>query len=80
MTLNEPEIIEKDGETRIIVDLGPVPKEDIDLYVNGGFLVIWIKGAGSKTIKLKNRNYDMDNARATFNNGILEVRLPLRVV
>lgn len=75
MYIGEPEIIEKNEERRMIVQLGSASKEDVDLYLNGDFLVIWAKVAGSKTIKLKNRDYVTNNARATFKNGILEVRL-----
>ena len=78
MYIGEPEVIEKNEETRVIVQLYSTSKEDVNLYLNGDFLVIWVKGTGSKTIKLKNRNYDMNNARATFKNGVLEVRLPLK--
>ncbi len=74
----DPEVIEKKGETRVIVHLGSVSKEDINLYLNGDLLVMQIKGLGSRTIKLKNRDYDTSNARASFKNGVLEVRLPIR--
>lgn len=78
MYIGEPKIIEKNEETRVIIQLRPASKEDVNLYLNGNFLVILVKGHGSKTIKLKNRNYDTSNARATFKNGVLEVMLPLK--
>ena len=56
MYMGGPKAIEKNEETRIKVQLRSTLKEDANHYLNWDFLVIWVKGVGSKTIKLKKGN------------------------
>jgi HSP20 family molecular chaperone IbpA len=73
----EPEIIEREDETRIIVPIDSVSKEELSVFVSGSVLLIEVKGLGSLNVRLKRKDYDLSSARAKFNNGILEIRLPI---
>lgn len=73
----EPEIIERKNETRIIIPIDFVSKEELSVFVSGSTLLIEVRGLGSLNVRLKRKDYDLSSARAKFNNGILEVRLPI---
>ena len=69
------DVFEEDGEVVVIAELPGVRKEDIRLNATGDSLEIRAAGSFYKVVKLPSR-VDPERARATFNNGVLEVRLP----
>lgn len=69
------DIFEEDGEVVVVAELPGVRKEDIKLNASGDSLEIRASGSFYKVIKLPSR-VDPERAKATFNNGVLEVRLP----
>ncbi len=74
------DIVTSDNEVRIIAELPGVQKEDINLTLSQGKLVISVETESRKyykEVELPN-NVDAEKATSRYNNGILEVTLPLK--
>ncbi len=72
------DIMEDDKNITIVVELPGVEKDEIDLRGNGKELKIKVDGKKrkySKVISLPD-NVTFDKAKATYNNGILEISIP----
>jgi HSP20 family protein len=90
--LPNTDIIEDDGQVRIIAELPGIKKEDIDVQIRDHYLQIAAKSESEeqdeaylrrerqsrqfyRRIKLPT-TVDPEKAKATFENGILELELP----
>lgn len=74
---NSVEIIEKDDEIRVIVELPGVKKENVKLKVSGNKLIVQAQNDEKKYYKEIELPTDVDekSAKATYNNGVLQVIL-----
>lgn len=74
------DIISSDKEVRVLVELPGVRKEDIALTVNEKSMVISVESEGRGYYKELDfpAVVDSTGARSTYNNGILEVTIPLK--
>jgi HSP20 family protein len=74
------DVIEGDGEVRVIAELPGARKQDIELTAQGRTIVISAETPARKYRKKLELPYsvELEGSRSTFNNGILEVTLPKR--
>jgi HSP20 family protein len=74
------DVVEGDGEVRVLAELPGVKKHDVALTVEGRRLVISAETPARKYRKELELPYlvEMEGSRSTFNNGILVVTLPKR--
>jgi len=72
------DVIEKDGEVRVIAELPGVEKEDIDLRATETSLTISAESQHRKYYKELSLPTPVNpkSAKATYRNGVLEVSLP----
>jgi len=88
------DVIDEEDKIRVVADLPGLNKEDIEIYIEDGDLVIRAERREEKEEKGKNfirqeRRYgevyrkislpveiDVENVKAKYNNGILEIELP----
>ncbi len=72
------DIIEEDNQVKIVAEVPGVRKEDINLTVRNNKLVIKVDTETRKYYKELSvpEDVDAENAKATYNNGVLEVLLP----
>lgn len=74
------DVYDEDDEVRVVADLPGIPKENIDLSCNGKLLTIHAESDSreyDERIRLPTR-VDEHSARASYNNGVLEVRFDRR--
>jgi HSP20 family protein len=74
------DVVQSDKDVRVIVELPGVRKEDINVVVDEKQLVISVDTPDRKYHKKLELPgaVDAEKAKSTFNNGILEVTLPLK--
>ena len=74
------DVVEGDGEVRVLAELPGVKKHDVALTVEGRRLVISAETPARKYRKELELPYlvEIEGSKSTFNNGILEVTLPKR--
>jgi len=72
------DIMEDDKNVTIVVELPGVDKNEIDLRGNGKELKIKVDGKKRKYHKVLQLpdNVKFDKAKATYNNGVLEIKMP----
>ncbi|MFW6448556.1 MAG: Hsp20/alpha crystallin family protein [Halobacteriota archaeon] len=74
------DIYEEDGEVRVVADLPGVAKEDIEVKSDGRTVSIRADGerrSYDEEVHLP-RRVDEDSARASYNNGVLEITFQAR--
>jgi HSP20 family protein len=71
------DVIEEEGEIKVLAELPGVDKKDINLFLTEGTLTISVDTAGRKYYKELDLPVDVDetSARSTFSNGVLETTL-----
>ncbi|MBA7466702.1 Hsp20 family protein [archaeon] len=71
------DVIEEEGEIKVLAELPGVDKKDINLFLTEGTLTISVDTAGRKYFKELDLPVDVDetSARSTFSNGVLETTL-----
>ena len=72
------DIVETDGEVRVVVELPGVEKSDIKLYGNEDSITISVNTPQSKyykEVQLQSK-VKVKEAKSTYKNGVLEVVLP----
>jgi HSP20 family protein len=74
------DVVEGAKEVRVLAELPGARKQDIELTVEGRALVISAETSARKYRKELELPYavELERARSTFNNGVLEVTLPKR--
>ncbi|QQG49559.1 MAG: Hsp20/alpha crystallin family protein [archaeon] len=74
------DVVSSDKEVRVIAELPGVSKEDIDLTVNERSLVISVEREEHRYYKELDLpgTVDPKGAKSTYNNGVLEVTIPLK--
>ncbi len=74
------DVIEEEGEIKVLAELPGVDKEDISLFLAEGTLTISVDTAGRKYFKELDLPVEVDekSARSTFSNGVLETTLTKR--
>jgi len=74
------DVIEEEGEVKVLAELPGVDKEDISLFLSDGKLTIDVQTADRKYYKELELPGDVDegSARSTFSNGVLETTLNKR--
>ena len=74
------DIVSSDKEVRVIAELPGVNKEDIDLTVSEKSLVISVEREDRRYFKELDLPgvVDPGGAKSTYNNGVLEVTVPLK--
>jgi HSP20 family protein len=72
------DVVDGDKQVRIIAELPGVKKEDIDLQIRDNNLTISVDTTDRKYRKELRlpESTDVDGAKSSFNNGILEITLP----
>ncbi|TRO48375.1 Hsp20/alpha crystallin family protein [Candidatus Bathyarchaeota archaeon] len=75
------DVIEEEGEIKVLAELPGVDKEDISLFLSDGKLTISVDTADRKYFKELELPVDADegSARSTFSNGVLETTLRKRL-
>ena len=88
------DIIDEDDKIRVIADLPGFNKDDIEIFIEDGDLVI--RAQRKEEVEEKGKNYirqerkygevyrritlpvevDVENIKARYNNGVLEIELP----
>jgi len=88
------DIIDEDDKIRVIADLPGFNKDDIDVFIEDGDLVI--RAQRKEEVEERGKNYirqerkygevyrritlpvevDVENIKARYNNGVLEIELP----
>ncbi len=71
------DVIEEEGEIKVLAELPGVDKKDINLFLTEGTLTISVDAAGRKYYKELDLPVEVDekSARSTFSNGVLETTL-----
>lgn len=71
------DVIEEEGEIKVLAELPGVDKKDINIFLTEGTLTISVDTAGRKYYKELDLPVDVDetSARSTFSNGVLETTL-----
>lgn len=69
------DVFDEEDEVVVVAELPGARKEDLRLNASRDSLEIRVAGSFYKVIKLPCQ-VNPDRAKATFNNGVLEVRLP----
>jgi len=71
------DVIEHDADITVIAEIPGVEKSDIRLNVDGDYLVISVTGGEQKYFKRAKLPAEVkpETAKATYKNGVLEVRL-----
>jgi HSP20 family protein len=72
------DVVETDGEVRVVVELPGVEKSDIKLYGNEDSITISVNTPQSKyykEVQLQSK-VKVKNSKSTYKNGVLEVVLP----
>lgn len=79
--MREPliDIIETDDEVTVVAEVPGVEKEEIDLEAEGKTLIIKASDKYYKKLELPTEVI-LEQAKASYKNGILEVRLPKRKI
>ena len=74
------DVIEEEGEIKVLAELPGVDKKDINLFLTEGTLTISVDTAGRKYFKELDLPVEVDekSARSTFSNGVLETTLTKR--
>lgn len=74
------DIVNSDKNIRVIAELPGVSREDVNVTVNENSIVISVDTASRKYHKELELQaaVDPNGARSTYNNGVLEVTLPLK--
>ena len=74
------DVIEEEGEIKVLAELPGVDKKDINLFLTEGTLTISVDTAGRKYYKELDLPVEVDekSARSTFSNGVLETTLTKR--
>ena len=74
------DVIEEEGEIKVLAELPGVDKKDINLFLTEGTLTISVDTAGRKYYKELDLPVEVDekSARSTFSNGVLETTLTRR--
>jgi HSP20 family protein len=74
------DVIEEEGEIKVLAELPGVDKDDISLFLAEGILTISVDTAGRKYFKELDLPVEVDekSARSTFSNGVLETTLTKR--
>ncbi|MHA1595396.1 MAG: Hsp20/alpha crystallin family protein [Candidatus Baldrarchaeia archaeon] len=69
------ELLEMDDEIVVIIQILDARKEDIDIRGEGHRLYVFVRGTLRKMIEIPPPG-NIKSAKATFRNGILEIRIP----
>jgi len=69
------DVIEEEGEIKVLAELPGVDKKDINLFLTEGTLTISVDTAGELDLPVE---VDEKSARSTFSNGVLETTLTKR--
>lgn len=69
------DIINGDGETKILIDLPGVDKKDIDLTAEDNTLEVKVETKDRKYQKKIKLPHDIGDAKTEYKNGVLEVRI-----
>lgn len=74
------DVIEEEGEIKVLAELPGVDKKDINLFLTEGTLTISVDTAGRKYYKELDLPVEVDekSAKSTFSNGVLETTLTRR--
>jgi HSP20 family protein len=74
------DVVSSDKEVRVIAELPGVNKDDVDVTVTEKSVVISVDTEGRKYYKKLDlpASVNPQGARSTYNNGVLEVTLPLK--